>query len=376
MVNTKIRQVAGKRKVKERMKVQRVQEGRGGGCVVDRDGMDIAGGWSGVRSGILKAVGNTPLVALEQLYPDVGFKVYAKLEGLNPGGSIKDRTAVHIVAQAVERGEINEHTVVVESSSGNMAVGLAQVCLHYGIRFIAVVDPLINGTTLKLIETYGAELVKVEQANENGGYLEARLSKVQELCAAEQHSFWPNQYANPDNPGAHFETMREIAAELHGRVDYVLAATSTCGTLMGCALAADRLQLNTRIVAVDARGSAIFGDVPSPRLLPGHGAARASELLDLDQVEQHIHVSDYESIVGCHRLLQKEAILAGASSGALVMALEQLAPGIAPGSNVVLILSDRGERYLDTVYSEAWVAEHFAVERLGEKENIHTSHLI
>lgn len=322
-----------------------------------------------VQVGVLSAVGHTPLVALEHLCPEADFKVYAKMEGLNPGGSIKDRTAAHILKRAIARCEISADTVVVESSSGNMAVGLAQACLYYGIRFIAVVDPLINQSTLRLIKTYGAEVVQVTTPDENGGYLEARLARVNELCIAERHSFWPNQYANPDNPGAHFETMREIAESLHGRVDYVLAATSTCGTLMGCALAAKRLKLDTRIIAVDAVGSAIFGDAPARRLLPGHGAARPAALLDSGIVERHIHITDFESIAGCHRLLQREAILAGASSGALVAALEKLASHISPGSSCVLVLSDRGERYIDTVYSQSWVAKHFPRES-AEKETV------
>lgn len=308
---------------------------------------------------ILSTIGNTPMVELGNLYPQYDANIFGKMEAFNPGGSIKDRTAYNIIIQAFEQGKLKKGDTVIESSSGNMAVGLAQTCLKYGLKLIVVVDPMINKHTLKILETYKAKIEMVNADDTAGNYLEARLKRVSELLNENDTAFWPNQYGNKANPLAHKQTMQEIITALEGRVDYLLAATSTCGTLMGCARYIDAIGLDTKIVAVDAKGSVLFGQEPASRLIPGHGAGRASQLLDTSLVDEVIHISDRESVIGCHRLLQREAILAGGSSGAVAMAAQRLLPIVPEGSNLALILCDRGERYLNTIYNYEWIEEHF-----------------
>jgi cysteine synthase len=174
-----------------------------------------------------------------------------------------------------------------------------------------------------------------------------------------KNSFWPNQYATEYNPYAHQQTMSEIVGELNGKVDYLFCATSTCGTLRGCAEYKRKHHLATRILAVDAVGSVIFGGQSGKRLIPGHGAALVPALFHPDLAEECIHVTDLECILGCHRLLQKEALLSGGSSGAIVSAIGKVCAQIQGGSNCVAIFADRGERYLDSIYSDSWVKEHF-----------------
>jgi cysteine synthase A len=153
--------------------------------------------------------------------------------------------------------------------------------------------------------------------------------------------------------------MHEIATELDGRIDCLFVATSTCGTLRGCAEYVRDHHLGTKIFAVDAHGSVIFGGKPEKRLIPGHGAARRPELFRSDLADECVRVTDLNCVVGCRRLVGSEAILAGGSSGGVLMAVDQVSERIPRGARCVLIFHDRGERYLDTIYSDKWVQEHF-----------------
>src|SRR5215467_4094993 len=254
-----------------------------------------------MREGILSAIGNTPLVQLKRVIADIDFRLYAKLECLNPGGSMKDRPALGILRHALDAGLIKPGAVVIESSSGNLGIGLAQACLYFGLRFICVVDPKTTMQNRRLLEAYGAELDMVTEPDPvTGEFLQARLDRVRRLLSSFDNAFWPNQYANPYNPEAHHRTMEEIVQSLHGEVDYLFCSTSTCGTLRGCAEYARNNSL-TRIkfFAVDAVGSVIFGGPSSKRLIPGHGSSIRPALYQADLADGCIHVTDEECIVGC-----------------------------------------------------------------------------
>jgi 2,3-diaminopropionate biosynthesis protein SbnA len=320
--------------------------------------------------GVLAAIGSTPLVRLDRLFPGSAAHFYAKLEALNPGGSMKDRAALGMVRGAVESGRlVPGKSTVVESSSGNLGIGLAQVCLWYDIRLICVVDPKTTAQNLAVLTAYGAELDMVTEPGpgpvdsgtgadrEWDDFLAARIRRVRELVAGTPHAFWPNQYANLLNARAQEAIMSEIAAELDDRVDYLFVATGTCGTIHGCARVIAGHGLSTHIVAVDAEGSAIFGERTCRRLIPGHGAAMRSSLYyDADTV---VRVTDQDCVVGCRRLVTTEAILSGGSSGAVVSAAGRRLADLPAGATCVLLLPDRGERYLDTIYSDAWVTGKF-----------------
>jgi N-(2-amino-2-carboxyethyl)-L-glutamate synthase len=309
--------------------------------------------------GVLQAVGHTPLVPLKRLVPENAVFLYAKLEALNPGGSSKDRPALRVLVSALESGRLRRGGTVIESSSGNMGIGLAQACAYLGMRFICVVDPKITSRNAELLRVYGAEIDVVREADPTtGDFLAARLNRVEALLGEHAGGFWPNQYASLDNAAAHRDTMAEIVDQLAGRVDYLFCAVSSCGTLRGCCEYVRDQRLNTQVWAVDAVGSAIFGGPSAKRLLPGHGSSKKPELLRVDLVQGCIRVSDVEAVVGCRRLLSREAILAGASSGAVAVAIARQYPLLRPGSTCVAILADRGERYLDTVFCDEWVARN------------------
>jgi cysteine synthase A len=316
--------------------------------------------------GVLDAVGRTPLIRLDRLFAPSHLEVFAKLEALNPGGSLKDRPALHMVRAALARGQLRPGMTVVESSSGNLAIGLAQACRYLGLRLVCVVDARTVPDNVAILRAFGAEVeVIVDRDPATGEFLPARLRRVRELLAERPYAVWLNQYANRDNSGSHRETMGEIVEALGGRLDYLVCATSTCGTLRGCAEHLRETGARTRVVAVDAVGSVIFGQPAAARLVPGHGASVRPDLYAPGLADEVVHVSDLDCVVGCRRLVRREAVLGGGSSGAVVMGLASLAGRIPAGARCALILPDRGERYLETIYSDAWVREHFGdVEHL------------
>lgn len=312
-----------------------------------------------VSESILQVIGHTPLVELAHLPHHPENRVLAKLEGCNPGGSIKDRTALNIIHQALRSGHLKKGDTVVESSSGNMAVGLAQVCSYYGLRLIVVVDPKLNDQTAQILRVYGAQIEQVTTPTAQGGYLAARLARVHEILEQNDNVFWSNQYGNKSNPRTHHETMEEMYQATDGRIDYLFVATSTCGTLMGCADYIYTHDFPTKVIAVDAVGSVLFGGKPSKRIIPGHGSAVPSQFLKEDYLHDCIKMSDLDCVKGCWNLLRSESILGGGSSGAIISAYQRYEANIPEGSTVALLLSDRGDRYLDTIYHPEWLQAHF-----------------
>jgi len=309
---------------------------------------------------ILDTIGNTPIVKVNKTIESIDFDLYLKLEGFNPSGSTKDRSALSIMKNALESGKITKDSVIIESSSGNFGIALAQICCYMQLPFICVVDEHITSMNYKLLQVYNAEIyyISSKDLEEGESLLQKRVSTVKKLLKEIPNSYNPNQYGNLYNPYGHRQTMEEIHKEL-GNVDYVFCAVSTFGTIRGYAEYIKENNLKTKIIAVDAVGSVIFGGKPKKRLLPGHGAARRSELFVDDLVDDVVYVSDLECIEGCRQLLKKEGILSGASTGGIISAITKYRDNIENNSVCVAIMHDRGERYLNTVYSDEWVAKNF-----------------
>ncbi|WP_339315858.1 2,3-diaminopropionate biosynthesis protein SbnA [Paenibacillus sp. FSL R10-2734] len=324
----------------------------------DKDRVEVA-----FNDGILSTIGNTPLIKLKSLFHKSEIEVYAKMELLNPGGSAKDRPALRMIHEAWKEGIIGPGTTVIESSSGNMAISLAMICKYLGMRFISVIDPRTTETNLQILKALDATIDYVALPDpETGEFLPARLKRVQQLLAEIPGSYWPNQYANANNYLAHYHTtMKEIMTAL-GRVDYLFCSVSTCGTIRGLAEYARDHGLQTKIVAVDAEGSAIFGGNKGIRRFPGLGAGIVPPFCRSDLIDRIVHVSDLDIVKGCRILAQNESILAGASSGGIIAAVKQMEQELTPGSVCAVILHDKGERYLDTVYSDSWTQSQFGQE--------------
>ncbi len=309
-----------------------------------------------IRDSISQCVGNTPLVRLNRCFPDPQSDVIAKLELMNPLGSVKDRPARFIVERGLQDGWLRPGAHVVESTSGNLGVALAAMCRLHGLSFVAVVDPKTAGANLQILEALGARIEMVTRQDSRGGYLETRIARAKELADELPDAVWINQYANELNWLAHYHGAgEEIATAIDGPIDCLVAAVSTTGTILGVARRLRRDHPNLRVVADDAVGSVIFGADPGPRELPGFGSSRVPELLCEAEIDDVLHVDDADSAHGCRRLAHEEGILAGGSSGAVIAAVERLLEPVGRPSRIVALLADRGDRYLDLVYNDDWL---------------------
>ena len=317
------------------------------------------------EDGIMSMVGNTPLLQLRKVIAG-DFRVFAKLEGLNPGGSIKDRPALAIIRNGIEQGKIDKNTTVVESSSGNMGIALAQFCRVLGLRFICVVDSRTTTQNVQLLKTYGAEVEIITEPDPvSGELLQARINRAKQIVESIPNAFFVNQYANIYNAIAHHKTMEEIIHQLDGKVDYLFCAASSCGTLRGCAEYLDKNNMTaTKIYAVDAIGSVIFGGKKGKRLIPGHGSGITPILYKEGLAHHHIAVSDFDCVTGCRLLLEKEGLLAGGSSGAAFMGFIQTRHEVPPDATCVILFPDRGDRYLDSIFCDEWVTAQFGSQAL------------
>ncbi|MBW0104395.1 2,3-diaminopropionate biosynthesis protein SbnA [Pseudonocardia sp. KRD291] len=309
-----------------------------------------------IYDSVVDTVGHTPLVRLSKCFADHPVEVLAKLEMLNPGGSMKDRPARYIVEQGLAEGTLVPGMRLVESTSGNLGVALAIIARRHGMTFTAVVDPNTTKANLQLLATCGAEVDLVTEPDQGGGYLHTRVRRAREIAERSPGTVWVNQYANDRNWRAYYETAgREILDDVDGPIDHLVAAVSTTGSIQGIARRLRERHPGLRVSAVDAVGSVIFGGAPGRRRLPGFGASRVPELLNPAEIDEVVAVHDLDSVLGARRLADTEGILGGGSTGAVIAALGRLVPTFAPGERVVTVLPDRGDRYLDTVYDDAWV---------------------
>jgi cysteine synthase len=302
-----------------------------------------------VAKGVLELVGNTPLVELTRLSPE-GVRLYAKLEGQNPTGSIKDRVAKAMIEAAEASGELEPGRELLEPTSGNTGISLAMVARVKGYRLTCVVPENVTEERLKLLRLLGAELILSPGVEGSNGAVTLAL----ELAEREPRYYLPFQYANDANPQAHYDgTGAEIAAELE-RVDVVVAGLGTGGTLMGVGR---RLRERFADVVVAAAEPLPGDPVLGLRSLED---GYVPPILDVDQLDRKILVSNADSVAGMRALLEREAIFAGVSSGAVLHVARRLAEELDDGV-VVAILADAGWKYLS---APLWESED--VERAME----------
>jgi len=301
----------------------------------------------------------TPVVTISLSIGGVRRTVHLKLEGATPGRSVKDRTAQALLDDLETRGLLNADSIVVESTSGNLGVALARLVRHRGLQFVAVVDPKTTEENLARMRQSGATIQIVDTPDASGSYLTSRLERVQELCASSSRYVWPNQYANPANPRAHYQTTApEIYAQLAGRVDVIFAPVSTGGTLAGLSRYFREVSPATALVAVDARGSVAFGGTAGPRLLTGIGSSRPSSFLSGKAFDHSVHVADAEAFAFCRALFAATGIKVGGSSGAVLAACARLCATHPAYERVVCLCADSGESYATSIYNDCWLAQH------------------
>lgn len=303
---------------------------------------------------------NTPFVKLE--FEEINnIQLYAKLEYLNPTGSVKDRAASFILQETLRKGIINQNTTIVESSSGNLGVSLAAYCKKYALRLIVVIDPHISPVNEMLIRKYGAEVIKVTTPDLSGGYLLTRLKKVTELLSEISNSYWIDQYRNPLNRRAYYLTLGNEICDEADNVDYLFLGVSSGGTIAGVSQRVKEKYPKARVIAVDIEGSVIFGGNPSKRYIPGIGASKVPANLKYAAIDDVVVVNEKETIESCHELLNKHSIFAGGSSGSVIAAINKFFrnKNDTKLTNVVTIFADKGERYINSIYDERWSSKFF-----------------
>jgi cysteine synthase A len=272
--------------------------------------------------------------------------VFLKVEGFSIAGSIKLRTAISIIEAAEADGRLRPGGVVVESSSGNLGLALAILCAERGYTFVCVGDPNMPRTTARLIGATGAELKVVTQKDAAGGYLGSRLDLVQHILNTVPNAFWPNQYANPANPLAHYlGAGRELVEDLEGLSD-VFVGAGTTGTLSGVSRYIREMRPEVRIWAVDVVGSVTFGGPGRSRRYPGLGTSKAPPLSSTCEWDHLVYVSDAstEQMLG---RMWRHGLMFGPSTGTVAAAIEQVARHRALGPCIAAIAPDMADRYTD-----------------------------
>ncbi len=324
--------------------------------------------------GLLDQIGNTPLEPIYLVIDGNIRKIYLKLEGANPAGSVKDRTGYALVNDLEQRGLLREGSVVVESTSGNLGVALAMICRAKGYPFLAIVDPKTTPENLVKMRALNAMIELIDQPDANGGYLLSRLARIQELCQLSDKYAWTNQYSNDANPNAHYKTTGpEIYRQLDGEVDAVFAAVSTGGTLAGIGRFFREFSPSTHIIGVDARGSVAFGTPAGPRKLTGIGSSRRSNFISPEMYDTHLLVGDEEAFAFCRALYAATGIKVGGSSGATLAACARYLQAHPDLKNVVCLCPDGGENYDSSIFNDQWLRQHdiaLSQEHLGPVQDI------
>jgi 2,3-diaminopropionate biosynthesis protein SbnA len=289
-----------------------------------------------------------------------GIELLLKLEGLNPAGSIKLKTAVALLDDLEKRGLGPGSGRVIESSSGNLGVALAVVCASRGYELNVVTDPNATRASILAMRALGAQVTVVTDRDAAGGYLQTRLDYIAKRLAEDPFLHWPNQYANPAGVRAHRDrTAAGIHREL-GPIDVLAVGAGTTGTLMGCLEYFTEQCPGTRVIAVDALGSLLFGGSAGRRMIPGLGVSRVPELFRDDHGLEKAIIAEVDTIAMCRRVAREHGLLVGGSTGTVLAAVQRLAATFQTGSRVVVISPDLGERYLETVYDDEWVEQHFS----------------
>jgi cysteine synthase len=317
-----------------------------------------------VGNSVLDVIGQTPLVRLNRFGSGVAPAVYAKLESMNPSGSMKDRAAVSMIEEAEATYGLRPGSTIIVATSGNMGLAMAMVCAVKGFRLICVVDPKISPSTERTLRLYGATVVKVYQRDQTGGYHLTRLDRVAALQAEYPAAVYLDQYDSPANVAAHqASTGPEILEALEGCVRAVVLCAGTGGSSMGVARFFREHSPQTEIWLVDEYGSlALPGNHgPAPRHLNGMGTSIAPANYDppsFDQVVDHVvFVHAAEAIQAAVDLARSEGILAGGTGGAVLHVLRDIAAAAYDsGDNLVAVLPDHGSRYSDTQFDKEWLS--------------------
>ncbi|HEY9871669.1 MAG TPA: cystathionine beta-synthase [Candidatus Obscuribacterales bacterium] len=307
---------------------------------------------------ILETVGSTPLVKLSKVTSGLKPLVLAKVEAFNPGGSVKDRPALKMIEQAEKVGLLKPGGTIIEPTSGNTGTGLAQIAAVRGYRCILVVPDKVAQEKINLLKAYGAEVVVVP-TSVSASSPESYYSVANRLTLEIPGAFQPNQFANPDNPEAHYlSTGPEIWKATDGKITCFVAGVGTGGTISGTARYLKEKNPNIKIVGVDPEGSIYSGDMAQPYKVEGIGEDFIPRNVNLKLIDEIIRVSDKDSFVMARRLAREEGILVGGSSGTATVAALRVAETLSKDDIVVVLMPDGGRGYLSKIFSDEWMQEN------------------
>jgi cysteine synthase A len=298
----------------------------------------------GTTENIIELVGQTPLLHLSRFARPPVADVYAKLEYMNPGGSVKDRAALGMILDAEERGLLRPGATIIEPTAGNTGIGLALVGVARGYRVILCVPFGYSREKMKIMEALGGEIEYL--AKEEG--MKGAIRRAGELAEQIPNSFVPQQFENPSNPSYHEQTTaREIIEQMEGRIDAVVIGAGTAGTFTGVARAIKKINQDALCVLVEPEGSIIGGGKPGEHKVEGIGQSQfIPKNCDLSVADETVMIYDNEAFATVRKLAETEGVLAGGSSGAAAAAAYRIAERLGAGKRVVTLFPDGAERYM------------------------------
>lgn len=314
---------------------------------------------------VIQAVGHTPVVKLTKIFRDTAPTVFAKLEYLNPAGSVKDRMAKFIVEDAEKKGLLKPGGTIVENSSGNTGAALAMIAAVKGYRCIITMPDKMSDEKKNLMKAFGAEVI-VTPTDLPAESPESYYSVARRLASEIPGAFYPDQYNNPMNIEAHYRTTGpEIWNQMEGQIDVFITGIGTGGTLSGAGKFLKEKNPAIQNIGVDPEGSVFYqyfktGKIPEPAVyqVEGIGEDYLVEALDFKVLDDIIQVNDRDSFLMTRRLAQEEGIFAGGSSGSVVWATLKFARQLEKPQNIVIVLQDHGSRYLSKLYDDRWMKEN------------------